>query len=220
MKENVVYELSVSDISNVTADDITVRILNPYKKAKLYVFDGNSWVELEYNTKGSYVETTMHGTQAQFCFVNEAVDPMLYIMIGAGAFAVIALVVMIKLIHVCRKKRKSMSDKKEEEKLNKGFEELIKWDKMVAKSQKQNAENKQKFQNTKLDESFDAFDINQACDYIQDSYLEFRSLYLEQYERTGGNIDIKSLFSSVLRSGNQDMHKYCEFLFEKIGFIV
>jgi len=80
--------------------------------------------------------------------------------------------------------------------------------KMVAKSQKQNAENKQKFQNTKLDESFDAFDINQACDYIQDSYLEFRSLYLEQYERTGGNIDIKSLFSYVLRSGNQDISKY------------
>ena len=116
-------------------------------------------------------------------------------------------------------KRRLLSMDEELEKLNKGFEELIKWDKMVAKSQKQNAENKQKFQNTKLDESFDAFDINQACDYIQDSYLEFRSLYLEQYERTGGNIDIKSLFSSVLRSGNQDMHKYCEFLFEKIGFI-
>ena len=117
-------------------------------------------------------------------------------------------------------KRRLLSMDEELEKLNKGFEELIKWDKMVAKSQKQNAENKQKFQNTKLDESFDAFDINQAWDYIQDSYLEFRSLYLEQYERTGGNIDIKSLFSSVLRSGNQDMHKYCEFLFEKIGFIV
>ena len=117
-------------------------------------------------------------------------------------------------------KRRLLSMDEELEKLNKGFEELIKWDKMVAKSQKQNAENKQKFQNTKLVESFDAFDINQACDYIQDSYLEFRSLYLEQYERTGGNIDIKSLFSSVLRSGNQDMHKYCEFLFEKIGFIV
>lgn len=113
-------------------------------------------------------------------------------------------------------KRRLLSMDEELEKLNKGFEELIKWDKMVAKSQKQNAENKQKFQNTKLDESFDAFDINQACDYIQDSYLEFRSLYLEQYERTGGNIDIKSLFSSVLRSGNQDMHKYCEFLFEKL----
>ena len=107
-------------------------------------------------------------------------------------------------------KRRLLSMDEELEKLNKGFDELIKWDKMVAKSQKQNAENKQKFQNTKLDESFDAFDINQACDYIQDSYLEFRSLYLEQYERTGGNIDIKSLFSSVLRSGNQDMHKYCE----------
>lgn len=117
-------------------------------------------------------------------------------------------------------KRRLLSMDEELEKLNKGFEELIKWDKMVAKSQKQNAENKQKFQNTKLDESFDAFDINQACDYIQDSYLEFRSLYLEQYEKTEGNIDIKSLFSYVLRSGNQDMHKYCEFLFEKIGFIV
>ena len=34
------------------------------------------------------------------------------------------------------------------------------------------------------------------------------------------NASVKSLFSSVLRSGNQDMHKYCEFLFEKIGFIV
>ena len=117
-------------------------------------------------------------------------------------------------------KRRLLSMDEELEKLNKGFEELIKWDKKVAKSQKQNAENKQKFQNIKLNESFDTFDINQACDYIQDSYLEFRSLYLEQYERTGGNIDIKSLFSSVLRSGNQDMHKYCEFLFEKIGFIV
>ena len=91
-------------------------------------------------------------------------------------------------------KRRLLSMDEELEKLNKGFDELIKWDKMV--------------------------DINQACDYIQDSYLEFRSLYLEQYERTRGNIDIKSLFSSVLRSGNQDMHKYCEFLFEKIGFIV
>ena len=59
-------------------------------------------------------------------------------------------------------KRRLLSMDEELEKLNKGFEELIKWDKMVAKSQKQNAENKQKFQNTKLDESFDAFDINQA----------------------------------------------------------
>ena len=36
----------------------------------------------------------------------------------------------------------------------------------------------------------------------------------------GGDIDIKSLFSSVLRNGNYDIHKYCELLFEKIGFIV
>ncbi len=127
-------------------------------------------------------------------------------------------------VYVCDEtesgKRRLLSMDEELEKLNKGFEELIKWDQMVAKSQKQNAENKQKFQNIKLDESFDTFDINQACDYIQDSYLGFRSLYLEQYEKIGGNIDIKSLVSSVLRSGNHDMHKYCKVLFEKIGFIV
>lgn len=72
-------------------------------------------------------------------------------------------------------KRRLLTMDEELEKLNKGFEELIKWDQMVAKSQKQNAENRQKFQNVKLDESFDTFDINQVCDYIQDSYLEFRS---------------------------------------------
>ncbi len=127
-------------------------------------------------------------------------------------------------VYVCNDsesgKRRLLTMDEELEKLNKGFEELIKWDQMVAKSHKQNAENKQKFQNIKLDESFNSFDINQACDYIQDSYLEFRSLYLEQYEKMGGNIDIKSLFSSVLRSGNHSMHNYCELLFEKMSYIV
>ena len=59
-------------------------------------------------------------------------------------------------------KRRLLTMDEELEKLNKGFEELIKWDQMVAKSQKQNAENRQKFQNVKLDESFDTFDINQV----------------------------------------------------------
>ena len=117
-------------------------------------------------------------------------------------------------------KRRLLTMDEELEKLNKGFEELIKWDQMVAKSQKQNAENKQKFQNIKLDESFDSFDINQVCDYIQDSYLEFRSLYLKQYEKMEGNIDITSLFFSALRNGNYNMHHYCELLFEKISYIV
>lgn len=127
-------------------------------------------------------------------------------------------------VYVCDEtedgKRRLLSMDEELEKLNRGFEELIKWDQMVAKSQRQNAENKRKFQNIKLDEAFDTFDINHVCDYIRDSYLEFRSLYQEQYEKMGGDIDIKSLFSSVLRNGNYDMHKYCELLFEKIGFIV
>lgn len=127
-------------------------------------------------------------------------------------------------VYVCDEaesgKRRLLAMDEELEKLNKGFEELIKWDQMVAKSQKQNAENKQKFQNIGSGESLDTYDINQVCDYIRDSYLEFRSLYQEQYEKMGGNIDIKSLFSSVLRSGNQDLHNLCELLFEKMGFVV
>lgn len=130
----------------------------------------------------------------------------------------------IREVYICDDsesgKRRLLTMDEELEKLNKGFEELIKWDQMVAKSQKQNAENKQKFQNIKLDESFDSFDINQVCDYIQDSYLEFRSLYLKQYEKMEGNIDIKSLFFSALRNGNYNMHHYCELLFEKISYIV
>lgn len=70
-----------------------------------------------------------------------------------------------------------------------------------------------------MDESFDTFDINQVCDYIQDSYLEFRSLYLEQYGKIGGNIDIKSLFCSVLRSGNQGMHNYCQLLLKRLAIL-
>lgn len=117
-------------------------------------------------------------------------------------------------------KRRLLSMDEELEKLNKGFEELIKWDQMVANSQKQNVENRQKFQNMKVDELVDTYDTNQVCNYIRDSYLEFRSRYLEQYEKTGGNVDEKFLFSSVLKNGNQGMYDYCKLLFEKIGFIV
>ena len=47
-------------------------------------------------------------------------------------------------------KRRLLSMDEELEKLNKGFEELIKWDKMVAKSQKQNAENKHEISEYKV----------------------------------------------------------------------
>ena len=86
--------------------------------------------------------------------------------------------------------RRLLSIDEEWEKLNKGFEELIKWDQMVAKSQRQSAENRKNIQNNKLDDLLLAHDVNQACEYIQDTYLEFRSCYLKEYEQTGGNVDI------------------------------
>ena len=81
--------------------------------------------------------------------------------------------------------RRLLSIDEEWEKLNKGFEELIKWDQMVAKSQRQSAENRKNIQNNKLDDLLLAHDVNQACEYIQDTYLEFRSCYLKEYEQTG-----------------------------------
>ena len=47
-------------------------------------------------------------------------------------------------------KRRLLTMDEELEKLNKGFEELIKWDQMVAKSQKQNAEKQAKISECKI----------------------------------------------------------------------
>jgi hypothetical protein len=126
-------------------------------------------------------------------------------------------------IYVCDDKesgnRRLLTMDEDLEKLNKGFEELIKWDQMVAKSQKQNAENRQKFQNEKTDDLFYTYDENQACDYIQDTYSEIRSRYQEEYEKNDGNVDIKAMVYSIIQSKNQSMHDYCKLLFEKIGYV-
>lgn len=100
--------------------------------------------------------------------------------------------------------------------LNKAFEEMMESDQMVAKMRRECVEIQKKFQHKKFDELLDAYDSNQACDYIRDTYSEFRSRYLEQYEKNGGNVDIISLFSSILRNGNQGIYNYCKLLFETI----
>ena len=41
MRDNIVYELTLENISEDTSDTLDVRVLNPYDKVKLYKYDGN-----------------------------------------------------------------------------------------------------------------------------------------------------------------------------------
>lgn len=111
MKENIVYELSVENISEDTSDELEVRILNPYDKVKLYRYDGNEWVETEYSIKGSYVQTKMNGTQGQFCLVNESTNPMIYVLIGGCAGVAVVIFIIVRIIKGAVKRKKSKNEK-------------------------------------------------------------------------------------------------------------
>lgn len=109
--------------------------------------------------------------------------------------------------------RRLMTLEEELEKLNKGFEELITWNKAnarVAQSQMYIAERQKR---EKWNESFEAYDSGQICDYIQDTYTEFRSRFQQEYEKNGENVDIKAIIYSIMQGGHQGIHDYCKWLF-------
>lgn len=116
MRDNVVYELTLENISEDTSDTLDVRVLNPYDKVKLYKYDGNGWVEVEHRVKGSYVQTSMQGTSGQFCLVNESTNPMIYVIIGGCTAGVLAVFIIIKVIKSGIKRRKKKAKLSDEEK--------------------------------------------------------------------------------------------------------
>lgn len=103
------------------------------------------------------------------------------------------------------------------EKLEKGFEELIAWDQMVAKSRLQCAINRERFHGVELEDILKTSDIDQAGEYIEETYLEFRSCFQKEYEEKGSMIDVRELVSSILQRGKSDMHHYCSALFRDIS---
>lgn len=118
--------------------------------------------------------------------------------------------------------RRLLTMEEELDKLNKGFDELIAWNTAnarVAQGPVFIAE-RQKFQHEKWNESFDAYNVSQVCDYIQNTYTEFRSCYQQEYEKNGGNVDIKLVLYSILQGGNQGIHDYCKWLFFNNGIAV
>lgn len=116
MRDNVVYELTLENISEDTSDTLDVCVLNPYDKVKLYKYDGNGWVEVEHRVKGSYVQTSMQGTSGQFCLVNESTNPMIYVIIGGCTAGVLAVFIIIKVIKSGIKRRKKKAKLSDEEK--------------------------------------------------------------------------------------------------------
>ena len=67
--------------------------------------------------------------------------------------------------------RRLLSKDEELEKLNAGFEELIKWDQMVAKSR---METEKVLEKTKNIEFGADYSVCEVTDYIQESYLKYR----------------------------------------------
>lgn len=116
MRDNIVYELTLENISEDTSDTLDVRVLNPYDKVKLYKYDGNGWVEVEHRVKGSYVQTSMQGTSGQFCLVNESTNPIIYVIIGGCAAGVLAVFIIVKVIKSGIKRRKKKAKLSDEEK--------------------------------------------------------------------------------------------------------
>lgn len=118
--------------------------------------------------------------------------------------------------------RRPLTLEEELDKLNKGFDELITWNKANARVAQSRIyiEERQKRQSGKWDESFDAYNASQVCDYIQDTYTEFRSRCQQEYKNNGENVDIKTVIFSILQGGNQGIHDYCKWLFIGNGIAV
>lgn len=105
------------------------------------------------------------------------------------------------------------------EALDRGFHMLVEWDQMVAKSRLQCAINRETFHGDKLNDVLSSFDINDACDYIQETYSEIRTSFEHEYSENRQIPNITALVSSILQNNNHDMHQYCSILFENIARI-
>lgn len=104
--------------------------------------------------------------------------------------------------------RRLMSKDEELEKLNSGFDELIKWEQMVAKSRMETEKVLSKIRDTEFKTDYS---ICEVTDYIQETYSKYRQLYLNENSKSP-NFDINRLVSSILNK-NPDIHNYCLSLF-------
>lgn len=99
------------------------------------------------------------------------------------------------------------------EKLEKGYERIIDWDKMLARSRMSCRIFKQNEEGVELDNILKTASVEKACKYIEETYLKIRSEYQEQYSEKGNNASIESIVSSALNGAKGNMHEYCQVLF-------
>uniref|UniRef100_UPI004056E7B7 hypothetical protein n=1 Tax=Agathobacter sp. TaxID=2021311 RepID=UPI004056E7B7 len=112
-------------------------------------------------------------------------------------------------------KRHFMTKEEELEKLNRGYEELIKWEQMVAKSRMQMEAAKKRFGNDYLEE---IYSLEQVENYIEDSYNEFKSAY-PKYQENRNQKPIAELIFDILQK-NKEMFGYCTELFSKVSYVM
>lgn len=106
--EYVVYDVSIENITLPDTEVISLRLLNPYDKAEVWYYNGESWEKAESKIRGQYLQVDMTGLSGTFCVVKKGIN-MQYILIGAGAAAVIAVfvVMIIRIRKSVKKKRKN-----------------------------------------------------------------------------------------------------------------
>lgn len=105
-----------------------------------------------------------------------------------------------------------MTEEEDMKKLNEGFDELMKWDQMVAKSRMETEKAKCKCKNKQNELPFNE---EQVVDYIQDVYKGIRS-QCGEHKSSAYEMNIGDTVSKLLNS-NGDIHNYCLSLFRELG---
>ena len=108
-KEYVMYEVSLENSDIGDGDVFAVRLLNPYKDAKVWRLSDGDWTQLESKNRGQYLQVDMTGTREIFCLVETESNIIITVVIAAGAAAFLLLLIgWIKLI----RNKKSKKQKK------------------------------------------------------------------------------------------------------------
>lgn len=106
--EYVSYHVRLSDSGLGEDESIPVRLLNPYKKTELWMLSGGTWNKIDgAETKGSYLQTTMTGTEATFCLADQGAGAAAAVLAAVlAAAALLAMILTGKKI-MGRKKKKT-----------------------------------------------------------------------------------------------------------------
>lgn len=102
-KEYVMYEVSLENSGIEAGDAFALRLLNPYKDARVWGLSDGVWIQLETKDRGQYLQVDMIGTREIFCIVKTESHTVI-VVAGAVAAIVLALILTALIKTFNRKK--------------------------------------------------------------------------------------------------------------------